>query len=92
MRPLIITDVNGPQRSPAYLKSVERGMVVDLRQHLERFIKRQLEANHRLATQLETEPAKQTQLAADLDRIFLSELQELVTGMVEQHTKKGAVS
>lgn len=88
---LIIPEVNGPQRSPAYLTSYEKGMVVDLRDHLERFIKRQLEANHRLATQTEPDPAKRTQLAADLDRIFLSELQELVTGMVEQHTK-GAVS
>lgn len=90
MHELIIQDLNGPQRSPAYLKSVEKGMVVDLREHLERFIKRQLEANHRLSTQLESDPAQQTQLAADLDRIFLGELQELVVGMVEQHTKKGS--
>lgn len=86
---LIISEVNGPQRSPAYLTSYEKGMVVDLRDHLERFIKRQLEANHRLAIQLETDPAQQVQLAADLDAIFLGELQELVVGMVEQHTKKG---
>lgn len=92
MREPIIPTLNGPQRSPAYLTSYEKGMVVDLREHLERFIKRQLEANHRLATQLETDPDQQVQLAADLDRIFLSELQELVTGMVEQHTKKGAIS
>lgn len=85
----IISQANGPSKSPAYLKSVERGMVVDLREHLERFIKRQLQANERLGMQLEFEPAKQVQLAEDLNAIFLRELQELVTGMVERHTKKG---
>lgn len=79
-----------PQRSPVYLKSYEKGMVVDLREHLERFIKRQLQSNERLGLQLEVEPAKQSQLTDDLNAIFLSELQELVVGMVEQHTKKGA--
>lgn len=85
MRHGVIPGVNGPQESPAYLDSYRRGQVTDVRDHMSRFIQRQLEANERLANKLGGDAA---QTEHELNTIFLKELAEMIAHEVWEYANR----
>lgn len=85
MRHGVIPGVNGPQESPAYLDAYRRGQVIDVRDHMIRFIQRQLEANERLANRLGGDVAKTEH---ELNAIFLKELAEMIAHEVWEYANR----
>lgn len=89
MRHGVIPGVNGPQEFPAYLDAYRRGQLTDVRNHMIRFIQRQLEANERLAAKLGGDIATTAQ---ELNAVFLKELAEMIAHEVWEYSngRRGA--